>query len=240
MKYNPNGRTLPSGRKLGKVGVYGEKTRQLQRRMSYEMFGLTMKTAMVYKYLGSRSSVSPHINDIQNRIWFEVPDRAYECDPIEIPVGTEPIQEVKTDFSRWGLIDPNQDESTFRFHVDDMTPLDRTIIVGDVFEIPFYQTDCDSSFWEVTDVDRRSEQEKYLVIVTATPLTSSRKTREIRDNSTTEDSVGIAVDGFLEEISDQVPADLTTFDVDELMEKEEVDYRNELQSSFLDDPNKTF
>lgn len=234
-----SGRVISGGRKLGKIGVYGEKTRELQRRMSFEQFGLTFKTAMFYKYLGSRASETPHINDIQNSIWFETPDRAYDCNPIEIAIGMEPLQEVKTDYSRWGVIDPTMDETRVRVHIDDMKALGRTIIVGDVFEVPFYSSECDKSFWKVTDVDRRHEAEKFFVILSVSPMEDSRKTREITDDVSNADILEIAVDGLLEQVSDQVPAEVITFD-EEPVQPEVVDYRSDLQSSFLDDPNKTF
>lgn len=239
MSCSRGGRVLPGGRQLGRIGVYGEKTRAFQRRIAFEIFGLSNKTAMVYRYLGSRASVEPHINDIQNKILFEIPDRAYDCNPVEIVVGMEPMQEAKADFSRWGLIDPTADETRFRIHSDDFAALGRKIIVGDVFEIPFYSTECDKSFWEVTDVDLRSEKERFFAIISATPLTDSRATREIRDDVSTEEPFKIAVDGFMEEMSNQVPAEVITFDEGPI-EPEEVDYRDSTQASFLDDPTKTF
>ena len=117
-------------RRVGKIGVYGSKTRTLQRRISFEAFGLTFKTAFVYRYLGSRANAAPDIDDIQTKVFFEVPDRAYSDVPIEIPVGMEPLPETKTDFSRFGLINPLQDETRFRFHIDDFQPLTRELIVG--------------------------------------------------------------------------------------------------------------
>lgn len=223
-------------RRVGKIGVYGVKTRALQRRISFEAYGLTFKVANVYKYLGSRESVIPDINDIQSKIFFEIPDRAYDTCPIPIPVGMEHLQEVKTDFSRFGLISPLQDETIFRFHIDDFQPLCREMIIGDVFELPFYTKNGDA-FWEVTDVDLRSEAEKFIAIITASPLSASRATREIpvnRDNGDLMDIIGV---GMQEEFSEQVPAEGIYTSPPE---PENVDYRNPVQASFLDDPNKQF
>lgn len=223
-------------RRVGKIGVYGTKTRKLQRRISFEAYGLTFKVANVYKYLGSRANVTPNINDIQSKVFFEIPDRAYAIEPLPIPVGMEPLQEMKTDFSRFGLISPLQDETRFRFHIDDFDPLGREMIIGDVFELPFYKKNGDA-FWEVTDVDLRSEAEKFIAIVTATPLSASRATREIPVNRDNGDLMDVIGTGMQTEFSEQVPAEGIYA---EPPAKEDVDYRNPSQASFLDDPNKQF
>lgn len=223
-------------RRVGKIGVYGTKTRKLQRTISFEAYGLTFKVANVYKYLGSRANVTPNINDIQSKVFFEIPDRAYDVEPIPIPVGMEPLQEMKTDFSRFGLISPLQDETRFRFHIDDFKPLAREMIIGDVFELPFYAKNGDA-FWEVTDVDLRSEAEKFIAIITATPLSASRATREIPVNRDNGDLMDIIGEGMHDALSDQVPAEGIYA---EPPAKEDVDYRNTAQASFLDDPTKQF
>jgi hypothetical protein len=221
-------------RRVGKIGVYGSKTRALQRRLTFEAFGLTFKSAFVYRYLGSRVNASPDIDDIQTKVFFEVPDRAYSDVPIEIPIGMEPLPETKTDFSRFGLINPLQDETRFRIHVDDFQPLEREMIVGDVFEIPFFEK-YGESYWEVTDVDFRSEAEKFIVVVHATPLSKSRATREIpvdRSNQFVMDDLMPQCDISAE---DQVPNKELFLDDPVIAD---VDYRNTLQASFLDDITK--
>lgn len=223
-------------RRTGKVGVYGTLTRSLQRRLTYEAYGLTFKVANVFKYLGSRESITPGIDDIQSKVFFEIPDRAYAVEPLPIPVGMEPLLETKTDFSRFGLINPLQDETRFRFHIDDFLPLGREMIVGDVFELPFF-TKSGDAFWEVVDVDLRSEAEKFIAIVNATPLSISRATREIpvnRDNDELMDSI---IAGLDDELAEQVPAEGA---YPTPPAQEDVDYRNETQASFLDDPTKQF
>ena len=221
-------------RRVGKIGVYGSKTRALQRRLTFEAFGLTFKSAFVYRYIGSRVNASPDIDDIQTKVFFEVPDRAYSDVPIEIPIGMEPLPETKTDFSRFGLINPLQDETRFRIHVDDFQPLEREMIVGDVFEIPFFEK-YGESYWEVTDVDFRSEAEKFIVVVHATPLSKSRATREIpvdRSNQFVMDDLMPQCDISAE---DQVPNKELFLDDPVIAD---VDYRNTLQASFLDDITK--
>jgi hypothetical protein len=233
-----SGKRLSTGRKVGVVSVYGSKTRALQRRISFEQFGLTFKTIQLFKYLGSRENDIPSDDDLQSPIFFEVPDRAYACNPIEVPVGMEPIQESKMDFSRFGLIDPTQDEATFRMHVDDFQFIGRAPIVGDVFEVPFYST-CDAkALWEITDVDRRVEAEKFYCVISATPFTASRKTREI-ESINNEDILDEFMSEIDTEVSEDVPAATVGFDNDPVT-PEDVDYRNKDQASFLDDPTKTF
>lgn len=221
----------------GKIGVYGAKTRNLQKRFSAQLFGLTFKEANVYLYLGSRENADPSINDIQNPVFFEVPDRAYAETPVNISLGMEQFVEQAMDFSRFGIINPLSDEQTFRVHVDEMKCLGRTMIVGDVFEVPFFQSpdeDCAKIFWEVTDVDSRVSHEKFYVVVKATIMNDSRKTREV--------PVGVSNDDFLEGMMDshdeswdeQVPHQ--GFEDD----GQDVDYRNPLQRGFLDDPSKVF
>lgn len=230
---------LSTGRRIGSVSVYGAKTRALQRKIAFEYFGLTFKTIMMYKYLGSRASEdTPDIDDVQTTVFYEVPDRAYACNPIEMAIGMEPLQETKMDFSRFGLIDPTSDETRFRMHVDDYQYMGRPPIVGDVFEVPFYSTCEAKSLWEITDVDRRVEAEKFFSVISAVPFTASRKTREI--DSINNEPV---LDGFMDqmdgELSEQVPDKVVGFDADPITPAD-VDYRDDQQASFLDDPNKTF
>lgn len=225
-------------RKLGKIGVYGKKTRRLQRKLSFEAYGLTFKTAEVFRYLGSKENAIPNIDDIETTVFGEVPDRAYDSHPISIPVGYQREDEAKMDFSRMGLINPLQDETLFRFHVDDFTVLGRMMIVGDAFEIPFMSPKGKRTLWEVVDVDDKSVEEKFLVIVHAVPIGKNRTTRDLPIDH----GAGGIMDGLMGnfdmEVADQVPSESLSFDPIE--EPEDVDYRDPLQSDFLDDPSKEF
>lgn len=233
-------------RKLGKIGVYGSKTRSLQRRLTFEAFGLTFKLADVYRYLGSRAEDNPDINDIQSKVFYEVPDRAYDSEPIRIPVGVEPIVEGKMDFSRYGILAPLSNENMFRFHIDDFIAIGRPLIVGDVFEIDFFNNTDDPfcgdknerRFWEVTDVDLKGSYEKYIAIVHATPLSKDRTTREIGfdfDHSNLMDDI---MDGAREDYSEVVKNPDPEYV--ENPPKETVDLRDKQHKSFLDDPNARF
>lgn len=224
-------------RRRGRIGVYGKKTRRLQRRLSFESFGLTFKDALVWRYLGSREKEVPSIDDVQCMVFWEVPERAYSSDVIAIPVGVEMAPEVKTDFSRMGLINPLQDETIFRFHIDDFRSLERTMIVGDVFEIPFFTDEHMKSMWEVVDVDLRSMAEKFIAVVHAVPLGESKKTREIPVDNGARDLMDGLMGDFDEQVSEILPAAELDFDIPAV---QDVDFRDEKQRGFLDDPTKEF
>jgi len=220
------------------VGVYGPKTRLLQRRLSYEVYGLSFKQAEVYLYLGDRSKDNPSIDDINTHVFFEVPDRAYAEDPISIPIGMEQMPEKKTDFSRFGLINPLQDETLFRVHIDDFLPLGRELIVGDVFKIPFFEKNGMNAFWEVNDVDLSQEYEKFIAIVHATPLGDKRTTREIPIDQSNSGFLDDMMANADQEYANIVPTKDLVCDGDEPPEPEDIDFRDDKQASFLDDPNK--
>lgn len=225
--------------KRGKIGVYGEKTRTLQRRLTAELFGLTFKDANIYMYLGSRDSVEPHINDIQNQILFENPDRAYSVDPVNISIGMDPMGESGMDFSRFGIINPLGDEQTFRVHINEFDGcLGRPLIIGDVMEIPFFSKDCKKAFWEITDVDDKPSYERFYYTIKATVMSSSRKTREIPVERTNAAAMDFVVDGFDMAAMEQVSQ--LGLDPEPTQTPEPVDYRNKNQASFLDDPTKVF
>lgn len=226
-------------RTLGKIGVYGTKTRTLQRKLSYEAFGLTWKVANVYRYLGDRNNITPDINDIHTRIFHEVPDRAYSETVIPIPLGMDQHNEQKIDFGRVGLINPLQDETLFRVHIDDFDPLGRELIIGDVFELPFFTKNEKKAFWEITDVDLISEYEKFIAIIHAVPLGDNRKTREIPIERSNFDQMESAIFDLDTETGTDVPANTASFDPSTI-EPATVDYRTETQVDFLDDPTKEF
>lgn len=217
-------------------GVYGPKTRKLQRRIEYEAFGLTFKTANVWLYLGSRDNTDPSLFDIGSP-FMEVPDRAYAATSIEIPIGMELESENKTDFSRFGLINPLSDETRIRVHIDDLQPLGRALIVGDVIEVPFYNRNDKHFYLEITDVDDSQEIEKFIHIIHATKLGDQRTTKEIPIDNSNQDALDLFGGQLNEFAQEQVPAEGTTFEEDPV--KEDVDYRRSNQSSFLDDPNKS-
>lgn len=225
-------------RPTGKIGFYGSKTRALQRRLSFEIFGLTFKQANVYRYLGSRESVAPSINDVQIKVFSEVADRAYDQVPVEVPIGMERFSEGKMDFSRFGILNPIADETMFRMHIDDFAPLGRDMIIGDVFQLPFYDKDGNGSFWEVTDVDLKQEAEKFIAIIYATPLSSNRATREIPVDNSNDDVLTDIMNGFDNEVSDDVMTETPSYD--EPTVKDDIDYRSDIQEDFLDDPFKSF
>lgn len=226
-------------RKLGKIGVYGTKTRALQRRLSFEAFGLTFKLAKFWLYLGSKMNDVPDITDIETKVFWEVPDKQFAAEPISVPIGMEPMAEVKADFSRFGYIDPLQNENLFRMHIDDFQWLGREPMIGDVFEMDFFLKNGRKAIWEITDVDFKSETEKFIVIIHATPLADSRQNAQI-DTSTgsNDDLLSTFMDEADEEYSEQVPNRVVELNPDPT--PTDVDYRDPLLTDFLDDPSKTF
>jgi hypothetical protein len=224
-------------RRVGKIGVYGDKTRLLQRKLSYESYGLTFKTAVVWRYLGSKKSLSPELTDVQTKVFWEVPDRAYHEVAVQIPIAMEHLPEIKSDFSRFGYIDPLQNENLFRIHIDDFEPLGRYMVVGDVFEMPFFEKDGKKVFWEVTDVDLKTEYEKFISIIHASPLGDSRKTESIGIDQSNDDLLVDLMNSAEEEYQEQVPVRELTLEENPTPD-EDFDHRSDLVSGFLDDPEK--
>lgn len=227
----------------GKIGVYGCKTRKLQRCLSFEAFGLSMKDALVYLYQGDSTKDQPKNNDVGSTVFFEVPDRAYAKIPVAIPIGMELLQESASDFSRFGLINPMGDENTFRVHIDDFKSLGRELMSGDIIHIPFHDKDEQRALWEITDVDFKSEMERFIVIIKASPLKASRTSSELDGiMNRTNDDFMVDISNDQERIwEEQVPTQDLQYDKEAPPPTpEEVDYRDDLQADFLDDPFKDF
>lgn len=222
----------------GKIGVYGKKTRALQRKISYEAFGLSFKDANVYLYMGDSNNANPEISDIGNTTFAEVPDRAYRAEPITIPIGMEIQPEIKADFSRFGIIDPLSSEQMFRVHIDDFETIGREIIIGDVFEVPFFSSCDKKAYWEVTDVDTKSKYERFIAIIHATPLEDSRRTNDLNINRSNDDELKELMSAFDEDAAETVP--IRGYTDDPAPEKEDVDYRDDIKRSFLDDIEQEF
>lgn len=224
--------------KIKLTGLYGERTREMQRKLTYQAFQLTFKSANVYRYLGSAESVTPDIDDIQSKVFYETPDRVYADESVPISIAIEPIPESQMDFSRFGIIAPMSNEVTIRVHVDEFEKcLGRWLIVGDVLEIPFYKRECKRAFWEVTDVDDKPSYEKFYVTVTISPLKDSRKTHDIEKDRSNFDFNQEIQEIQDQEAFDEVPVAGIGNEVDA---GEPVDPRRKKQRSFLDDPDAEF
>lgn len=170
-----------AGLKTPLVGVYGDNTRALQRRLAFEKVSLTWKTVNVYKYKGDATESFPQVTDIHDPLFLETPDRAYETNPIEINAWYEFLPETPFDLSKFGIINPLGNTQQFRFHIDSFAVdgLGRYIMAGDIIEVPFLEQDGEPALWEVTDVDRKPEFENYFVVVTTVPVDDSQETEEI-------------------------------------------------------------
>ena len=226
--------------RMGKIGVYGSKTRLLQRRITFEAFGLSHKEAKFYRYLGDKRSRIAEENKFECKVFYEVPDRAYDAEPVSIPIGVELHMESKTDFSRFGLINPMSDETTFRVHIDDFPTIGREIVVGDVFELPFFEKNGARAFWEVTDVDLKTEYEKFICILHASPLAKSRATRDIATDRDTTNAFNVIMDEMDDYIEEIVPSTDIEYDHTEKVMTYNSDYIKKQHKDFLDNPFAQF
>lgn len=230
-----------------KIGVYNDKIRSLQKRLSYERVFLTWKDVYVWKYLGDATEDNPDIDDIQNVVFFETMDRAYSQEPVPIPVSHEPLREEGIDLSRIGYISPLANEQTFRFHSASFEEgeLGRYIIEGDILEFPFLEQDGEKAYFEVVDVDRKPEFENFYVVVKAKLMYNKRETQEIPDKNFDEESFTTILDDLEAQQKEYVEKEGLSgeefeTDLPEEDNRDDYDPRNDNQSSFLDDPNRTF
>lgn len=231
-------------RTKNRVGLYGPKTREFQKNLTYEAFKMTFKTGNVYKYLGDASNENPNINDIGKNTFFEIQKRAYDKTAVGVYLGIESPSESKMDLSQYGIIDPSAEELRVKIHTNDFYCLGREIIVGDAIEIPFYERDCKPAFFEVSDVDRDQSYEKFYFNLTLKPMNDSIKTQELdieRSNENLFDEVKEEKDQQNEE---RVPYegidDSPVYASDPAQEEESTDYRNKKQSGFMDNPLYNF
>jgi len=241
--------------KTPNIGVYESKTRALQRRLSFESVSLSWKTVNVYKYLGSAVNGSPTIYDIQDKVFLENPDRSYDQSPVEINAWYEMLPESQFDLSKFGIINPIGNTQQFKFHINSFAGdgLGRYIVVGDILEVPFLLQDKNKAFFEVTDIDRKTEFENFFVIVTTTPISDTQETDEITDmnsNSDLMDELGIDIgteqDGvFADEGLDPYrDTDTDYADVDAVAPDDAADTRDPYDvptddmNDFLDNPDK--
>lgn len=225
------------------IGVYGSKDRLMQKRLSYERTSLTWKTVNIYKYLGAATNITPSIDDIQDPIFMENPDRAYDTTPVEINAHFEPLQEEQMDLSRFGIINPLGNNQRFTFHTYSFEDdgLGRYIMAGDIIEVPFWEQDGRKSYWQVEDVDRKPEFETFTIIVSATPMNDTQETVEIPDipsNSDIMTSLNTQMDveqeaNFTEEGYDTTEVILD----DETQTREPYDPRPDATEDFLDNPD---
>lgn len=226
--------------KIAKIGVYGEKTRALQQRMSYERVAQTWKIANVFRYLGSRDNPDPNIKDVQVTTFMEVPDRAYDKESVPINIYFEPIPEQVVDYTQFGVIDPIGVDQIIRVHINSYEDLGRPIMTGDVIDVPFFKQKTHDAMWEVVDVDRGQEFEKFYSVVKLKELTDSRSTREIEKTGSIGPTLADIVGHHEEHADDQVGyngVDDTNIDNgdDNQDMADDFDGRQKNQKSFLDD-----
>lgn len=225
------------------IGAYGTKTRNLQRRLSYEAFGLSAKNAFFYLLLGDKDTDELSRTKFKDKVFFEIRDKAYSLTPIKIPIGVEPASTMPMDFSRFGLINPLTAESTYRIHVDDTKTLGRYPVVGDVFEIDFYNDESclRKALWEITDVDKNEMTlETYVITITATPVTDSRTNNDLPIGRSNDDIFSDIMEEADENYNEYVDTTDIEYDHSKIPVGTNISYINSLPESFLDDPFATF
>jgi hypothetical protein len=224
------------------IGVYGTKDRLLQARLSYERTSLTWKTVKVYKYLGSAINVTPALDDIQDPIFMENPDRAYNVTPIEINASFEPLQDEQMDLSRFGIINPLGNNQRFAFHSYSFAVdgLGRYIMVGDIIEVPFWYQEGRKSYWQVEDIDRKMEFESFMITVTASPMNDTQETTEIPNIPSNSDIMAtLKIDMNDEQIANFTEDGYDTTEVvldNEPVTRDPYDPRPDATEDFLDNP----
>ena len=196
------------------IGVYEGKTRNLQAKLSYERTSLTWKTVNVYKYEGVYDSAGDR-TEIEDKIFFETRNRRYDPEPVELNAHFEVMQEEQTDLSRFGIINPMADNLRIYMHTYSFGSLglNRYVKSGDVIEIPFWEQDCNKSYWEVIEVDRKPEFESFTVVVTVEPIKDRQETQDIDGMFSNSD----VMDGVFNDLV----VEMDTFD-DEKSDVEEV------------------
>jgi len=169
--------------KTGRIGVYGEKDRLLQRRLSFEKTTLTHHTVTVFKYLGDTNlNEGSSIFDISDSIFMENRDRRYDSNGVVINADVVQMEESPYDLSGFGIINPLEGQQIIRVHINSFESdgLSRYIITGDVIEIPFFSDkNGNNMFFEVTNVDEKKVFESFYVTVTLEPIKDTQEMVEI-------------------------------------------------------------
>lgn len=191
-----------------RIGVYSDKDRAFQSRVSFEKTSLTWHPVNVFKYLGVKTNEVPDVTDIQDPILLENVDRKYDTTPVKLNAWMEYLPESQFDLSKFGIINPLGNTMQFRFHTESFKDegLGRYIRVADIIEVPFWEQDGTKSYWEVTDVDRKPEFENFIIIVTAEPMKDSTQTLDIPDKNTNEDlldALAVSIEADQDEVFSQ-------------------------------------
>lgn len=236
--------------KTARFGHYWNKDRSLQSKLSFEHTSLTWRTALVYKYLGSKEGSSPDIDDVQTTTFMETPDRLYEQQPIEINIDFDQFEDHSFNVGDFGIIGTDIGNTyKFRLHVKSFEDIGRILIQGDVMEIPFLEYDyrptetsqeSQKALFEITNVDTVSANiyENFFVEVTAVPMKDRQQTEDIPVGDSNRGLLDNMTDDLQQEAEDEVSkegvdaSDVETEDEDQT--REDYDPRKEPQKSFLD------
>jgi hypothetical protein len=226
--------------RMGKIGVYGSKTRMLQRKLSYEAVGLTFKEARFFLFQGDKDDSTLSPTAFKDKVFYEIINRSYSKDYIAIPVAFDPRTHMKTDFSRFGLVNPMTAEVEYVVHIDDCALLGREPVIGDVFELPFFEDTVGYSVWEIVDVDDKRSYEEYIYTLTAVPVTKSRATRDLTINSDNESVFSTLMDEADIDYASYVPTTDVSANQTTPPKSTDISYIQGTQFDFLNDPTKHF
>ncbi len=250
--------------KTPNFGQYGPNDRILQKSLSYEKTSLTSKEINVYKYMGVSGNTPPNIKDIQDTILMENRDRVYDTNPVKINCSIEFLPESVFDLSRFGIINTLGNSTQVRIHINSFEAdgLGRYIVPGDLIHVPFWDQNGIKSFHEVTDIDKKTEFENFLVIVTMIPVKDSQQTTDldsdIPSNDILIDNLAISIEADQDAVFEQGgidpepslyidrdyidtdyfdSADAHTYSDEET--RTDYDVRPDKSEGFLDDPNSS-
>lgn len=231
--------------KQNRIGQYGPKDRDLQKRMSFERLSLTAKSAYYYLYKGVKTNPSPDVTDIQDPIFLENRDREYDLEAIEVNIWYETLPVSAFDLSRIGIINPVGNTQEFRMHTLTMESdgLGRYPLAGDIIEVPFLEQDDRRAFFEVTDVDRKQEFENFIIILTTVPVEHSQETSDLHgedgwdSNESVLEDLMDDIDQYQKDEFEETGLDDTGLDGVE-QTRNTYDPRPDIAEDFLDDPNK--
>lgn len=187
--------------KSPKFGVYHNKDRSLQEKISFEHVTKSWRVAAYWKY--KCPVESGNIDDISNVVFMENPDRIYESTPILLNIDYASSDESVANLNQFNIINPFENQKTMRIHTYTVSDdIGRNPVIGDVIQIYLYNNDLktwieditaapptflrenEKEAWlEITDVDYSQEVENFYLVLTTQRLEHSRKAKDIPNDS---------------------------------------------------------
>ena len=222
-----------------KFGVFGTKTRLLQRSISFERTTLSGRTVRIYKYLGDATNDYPSLTDRGDPILMEITDRAYDSNYIEVNVHYDPIEESVVDMTQFGVLNPLGDTHRFYFHSESFESdgMGRYPVVGDVIEMA---NDEMTVYFEITDVDRKKETDIYTIVCHGKLITDGQEVQQIPNKESNEsfmEDIRQSLKTEVESVFDQEGLDTSDIQLDDETPQTPYDSRPDHTQDFLDNPD---